>query len=72
MPSNAVTEIAGLEPTHSAREAAALLGRSYSWLDPRVRRGEFVRCDGSTVRPLRTPGGLSALHPGDAQGRLPE
>jgi hypothetical protein len=23
----------GVEPTYSAREAAALLGRSYSWLD---------------------------------------
>jgi hypothetical protein len=56
MPS-ATTEIAGLEPTYSAREAAALLKRSYSWLDQRVRRGEFVRTDGTEVKPLRTPGG---------------
>jgi hypothetical protein len=47
----------GLEPTYSAREAALLLGRSYSWLDQRLRAGEFTLCDGTTVRPLRTPGG---------------
>jgi hypothetical protein len=55
--SDAVTEIAGLEPTYSAREAAALLGRSYSWLDQRVRNGDFVLPDGAVVQPLRTPGG---------------
>jgi hypothetical protein len=47
----------GVEPTFSAREAAALLGRSYSWLDQRVRNDEFVLPDGTVVRPLRTPGG---------------
>jgi hypothetical protein len=47
----------GIEPTYSAREAAALLGRSFSWLDQRSRRGDFVQPDGSTVQPLRTPGG---------------
>jgi hypothetical protein len=57
MPSNAVTEIAGLEPTYSAREAAGVLNRSYSWLDQRLRRGEFVRSDGAEVQPLRSPGG---------------
>jgi len=51
------TQIAGLEPTYSAREAAALLGRSYSWLDQRLRRGEFVAPDGGVLRPLRSPGG---------------
>jgi hypothetical protein len=53
------TQIAalGLEPTYSARQAAGLLGRSYSWLDQRVRNGEFVLPDGTPVRPLRTPGG---------------
>jgi hypothetical protein len=30
----------GVEPTFSAREAAALLGRSFSWLDQRVRTGD--------------------------------
>ena len=25
-----------IQPTYSAREASALLGRSYSWLDPAV------------------------------------
>lgn len=29
----------GVEPTYSAREAAVLLGRSYSWLDQRLRAG---------------------------------
>ncbi len=53
---NPITEIAGVEPTYSAREAAALLGRSYSWLDQRSRRGEFVRLDGAVVQPLRTTG----------------
>ena len=47
----------GIEPTYSAREAAVLLGRSYSWLDQRVRKDQFVLPDGTVVRPLRTPGG---------------
>jgi hypothetical protein len=47
----------GVEPTYSAREAAVLLGRSYSWLDQRLRKGQFVQTDGTVVRPLRTPGG---------------
>ena len=46
-----------VEPTYSAREAATLLGRSYSWLDRRVRQGHFVRPDGTTVEPFRTAGG---------------
>jgi hypothetical protein len=46
-----------IQPTYSAREAAALLGRSYSWLDQRLRRGQFIRPDGTTVQPLRTQGG---------------
>lgn len=46
-----------VEPTYSGREAAALLGRSYSWLDQRLRRGQFVRPDGTVVQPLRTDGG---------------
>ena len=47
----------GLEPTYSAREAAAMLGRSYSWLDQRLRAGQFILRDGTTVQPLRTPAG---------------
>jgi hypothetical protein len=47
----------GVEPTFSAQEAAALLGRSYSWLDQRLRDDQFVLPDGSVVQPLRTPGG---------------
>jgi len=31
-----------LQPTYSAREAAALLGKSYSWLDQRVRTDRLV------------------------------
>ena len=46
-----------IQPTYSARQAAALLGRSYSWLDQRVRNDQFVLPDGTVVRPLRTPGG---------------
>jgi hypothetical protein len=59
MSANISTELAalGLEPTFSAREAAALLKRSYSWLDQRLRQGEFVRPDGTIVQPLRSPGG---------------
>jgi hypothetical protein len=54
---NVVTQITGSEPTYSAREAAAVLKRSYSWLDQRLRRSEFVRPDGTAVEPLRSPGG---------------
>ena len=56
---DSITQIAalGLEPAYSAREAAVLLGRSYSWLDQRVRGGQFTNADGSVLQPLRTPGG---------------
>jgi hypothetical protein len=47
----------GIEPTYSAREAAVLFGRSYSWLDQRLRRGDFTLPDGTPVQPLRTAGG---------------
>ena len=47
-----------MEPTFSAREAAALLGRSFSWLDQRVRNGEFTLPDGTVLQPLRTRGGF--------------
>jgi hypothetical protein len=42
---------------YSAREAAALLGRSYPWLDQRVRAGDFVGLDGTVIEPVRTAGG---------------
>jgi hypothetical protein len=57
MSADPITQIDGLEPAYSAREAAALLGRSYSWLDQRLRAGEFTLPDGTVVRPLRTAGG---------------
>src|SRR5258707_9446950 len=59
MSADPTTQIAalGLEPTYSAREAAVLLGRSFSWLDQRVRGGQFVMPDGSVLQPLRTAGG---------------
>ena len=57
MSADPITQIDGLEPAYSAREASALLGRSYSWLDQRLRAGEFTLPDGTVVRPLRTPGG---------------
>src|ERR1700739_1219627 len=59
MSADPIAQIAslGLEPTYSARQAAALLGRSYSWLDQRLRCGQFVLPDGTVVRPLRTSGG---------------
>jgi hypothetical protein len=47
----------GIQPTYSAREAAVLLGRSYSWFDQRLREDKFIRPDGTTVQPLRTQGG---------------
>jgi hypothetical protein len=47
----------GVQPTYSMREAAVLPGRSFSWLDQRVRQGQFVRRDGTVVQPLRTQGG---------------
>lgn len=59
MSADPITQInaLGLKPTYSAREAAVLLGRSYSWLDQRLRKGQFVLRDDTTVQPLRTPGG---------------
>jgi hypothetical protein len=62
MPVDPTTLIAalGLEPTYSAREAAVLLGRSFSWLDQRVRGGQFILPDGIIVEPLRTSGGTGA------------
>ncbi|MDT5068425.1 MAG: hypothetical protein QOK02_4580 [Mycobacterium sp.] len=59
MSPNPIAQIAalGIEPTYSAREAAVLLGRSYSWLDQRLRQDQFIRPDGTTVQPLRTHGG---------------
>lgn len=56
---DSITQISalGFEPTYSPRQAAALLGRSYSWLDQRVRKGQFTLPDGTVIRPLRTPGG---------------
>jgi hypothetical protein len=53
----AFTQLTELEPTFSAREAAALLNRSCSWLDQRLRQGELVRPDGSATQPLRSLGG---------------
>jgi hypothetical protein len=47
----------GVEPTYSAREASALLGRSYSWLDQRLRDNKFTLPDGAKVEPRRTAGG---------------
>lgn len=59
MPVESVEQLVAraVEPTYSAREAAALLGRSFSWLDQRLRREEFVLSDGAVVQPLRTRGG---------------
>ena len=55
-PSSVIASL-GVAPTYSAREACAMLGRSYSWFDQRLRAGEFVLPDGTQVTPLRTPGG---------------
>jgi len=59
MPSAHPTPVITLsdEPSYSAQEAAAMLGRSFSWLDQRVRNEQFVRPDGPVVVPMRTPGG---------------
>ncbi len=57
--SDAIAQIAalGLEPTYTARQAAVQRGRSYSWLDQRLRKRQFVRrTDGTVVAPLRTAG----------------
>jgi hypothetical protein len=61
MSTNLITQIAGLQPTYSVREAAVHLGRSYSWLDQRLRHGELVRADGTVLQPLRSPGGYRYL-----------
>lgn len=56
MPSD-TTQIAGIEPIYSARQAAVVLKRSYSWLDQRLRREEFVAPGGSALQPLRAANG---------------
>jgi hypothetical protein len=61
MSADNVTQIAGMGPTYTAREAAVLLGRSFSWLDQRLRRGDFVLPDGTVLAPLRSPGGYRYL-----------
>ena len=48
---------AGVERTFSMVEAAALLGRSRSWLDQRLRAGQFTNVDGTPILPRRTAGG---------------
>jgi hypothetical protein len=53
----------GVEQTYSAREAALLLGRSYSWLDQRLRAGQFTLPDRSVLQPLRTPGDYRRFTP---------
>jgi hypothetical protein len=50
------TDLLESEPTYSAQEAAALLGRSFSWLDQRVRGERFTHVDRTPIRPLRTAG----------------
>lgn len=52
-----IIAVLDIQPTYSAREAAVLLGRSYSWLDQRLRQDQFIRPDGTPVQPLRTQGG---------------
>ena len=47
----------GAEPTYSAKEAAALLERSYSWLDQGLRENRFTLLDGTPIEPQRTAGG---------------
>ena len=41
-----IIAVLDIQPTYSAREAAVLLGRSYSWLDQRLRQDQFIRPDG--------------------------
>jgi hypothetical protein len=57
MSKDPVTAMPDMEVTFSPREAAALLGRSYSWLDQALRASKFTKTDGSVIQPLRTPGG---------------
>jgi len=52
-----IIAVLDIQPTYSAREVAVLLGRSYSWLDQRLRQDQFIRPNGTTVQPLRTQGG---------------
>ena len=55
-----------VEPTYSAREAAVLLGRSYSWLDQRVRNGQFVLPGRYRRAAVTDTGRLPAVHYRDA------
>ena len=55
-----IIAVLDIQATYSAREAAVLLGRSYSWLDQRLRQDQFIRPNGTTVQPLRTQGAAGA------------
>src|ERR1700730_18029990 len=52
-----------IKPTYSVREAAALLGRSYSWLDQRVRKDQFIQPDGPLDQLLHTHGYYRRFNP---------
>src|ERR1700737_4050916 len=70
MPADPTTLIAalGIEPIYSAREAATLLGRSYSWLDQGLRDNKLTLPDGTEVEPSRTAGRPRGFPPGGAGG----
>ena len=68
-----IIAVLDIQATYSAREAAVLLGRSYSWLDQRLRQDQFIRPNGTTVQPLRTQGGCRrGRPPRDRRVRDPE
>ena len=64
----AVIASLGLEPMYSAQEAAEMLGRSYSWLDQRLRAGPVRPARRHPSATVADTGGLSAVHPSDAAG----
>jgi|KBSMisStaDraftv2_1062788.scaffolds.fasta_scaffold715872_1 hypothetical protein len=68
-----IIAVLDIQATYSAREAAVLLGRSYSWLDQGLRQDQFIRPNGTTVQPLRTQGGCRrGRPPQDRRVRDPE
>src|SRR6476646_4523611 len=68
-----IIAVLDIQATYSARQAAVLLGRSYSWLDQGLRQDQFIRPNGTTVQPLRTQGGCRrGRPPQDRRVRDPE
>ena len=67
---DSITQIAalGLEPVYSAREAAVLLGRSYSWLESAGAGRPIHKPGRQCLAATANAGRVQTLSPVDAPG----